>query len=277
MDGVAVPFFLVALDLANAELHRGFSATVLRHMVAQIGWGMFGGVVVGLVGGLLFRLADDRGWLSMAWRQILPLATAFVAFAVAMGLGGSGFIAAFVGGMVFGAAAREHGAAALFTEETGDLLAAAVWIGFGALALGPALSQVTWRVVLYAVLSLTVVRMAPVAVAMLGRGARLPTVAFLGWFGPRGLPAVVFGLLVIGRGVPEQATLVTTVIVTVALSVILHALTSAPLAARYRRWYERYAGAEPQAPEAEQMSMPRARRQRDAADGQRLSRSESPH
>lgn len=271
-DGLAVPFFLVALDIANAELEGGVGVAVLGNAATQIGWGLLGGVVAGMAGGLLFRLADGRGWLSGAWRQILPLSAAFLAFAVSGGLGGSGFIAAFVGGLVFGRASREHGAATLFTEETGGLLAAAVWIGFGALALGPALPHVTWQVVLYAVLSLTVVRMVPVALAMLKRGVRRPTVAFLAWFGPRGLASLVFGLLVVERGVPEQDTLLTTVVVTVALSVILHGLSSAPLVARYHRWYERHVAVRPEAPEAAPASMPRLRRQLSAADLERLLR-----
>jgi NhaP-type Na+/H+ or K+/H+ antiporter len=275
-DGLSVPFFLVALDIANAELKGGVGSAVLSNAAAQIGWGVFGGIVAGLGGGLLFRLAGRRGWFGPGWRQLLPLAAALLAFAISGGLGGSGFIAAFVGGMVFGRASGEHGAASLFTEETGDLLACLVWIGFGALALGPVLTHLTWQIVLYAVLSLTVVRMLPVAIAMLGRGVRWPTVAFIGWFGPRGLASLVFGLLVVERGVPEQTTLLTTVALTVALSVILHGLTSAPLVARYHSWYERHVAVAPEAEEAAPASMPRQRRQFGAADLARLARSGRP-
>ena len=174
-DGLAVPFFLVALDLANAELKTGVTKAVIDNAVAQIGWGLVAGVAAGVAGGLLFRLARGRGWVGSEWRQILPMATALLAFAGAVTLGGSGFIAAFVGGMAFGRVGGEHGAATLFTEETGGLLAAMTWIGFGAVALAFALPHVTWQIVLYALLSLTVVRMVPVAVAMLRAGARRPT------------------------------------------------------------------------------------------------------
>ena len=178
-------------------------------------------MIDGVGGGLLFRLAERRGWLGSDWRQILPLAAAVLAFAISGGLGGSGFIAAFVGGWLFGRASGEHGAASLFTEETGGLLAGLVWIGFGALVLGAAIPRITWQIGLYAVLSLTVMRMLPVAFAMLGSVARWQTVVFIGWFGPRGLASLVFGLLVFERGVPEQETLLTTVALTVALSVDL--------------------------------------------------------
>ncbi len=119
---------------------------------------------------------------------------------------------------------------------------------------------------LYAALSLTVVRMVPVAIAMLGKGVRAPTVAFMGWFGPRGLASVVFGLLVIERGVPQGETLLTTVVVTVALSVLLHGLTSAPLVGVYRRWYESHAKAHPKAAEAVATTVPRQRRHLGTAD-----------
>ncbi|MCU0302372.1 MAG: cation:proton antiporter [Candidatus Nanopelagicales bacterium] len=275
-DGLAVPFFLVALDIANAELVGGVPSAVVRNAASQIGWGLLGGLVAGVAGGLLFRLAERRGWLGGGWRQILPLASAVLAFAIAGGLGGSGFIAAFAGGMAFGRSSGEHGAAGLFTDETGDLLAAVVWIGFGALVIGPVLTHITWQVVLYAVLSLTVVRMVPVALALLRSGARAPTVAFIGWFGPRGLASLVFGLLVLERGVPEESTLLATVVVTVGLSVLLHGITSVPLVARYHRWYEQHVAATPQAEEAVPASLPRRRRQFTARDLERLVRADRP-
>jgi NhaP-type Na+/H+ or K+/H+ antiporter len=266
-DGLAVPFFLVAVDISRAELSTGFTWAVVTNAAQQIGWGLLAGVAAGALGGSLFRLAARRGWLEGQWRQTVPLAAALLAYAVALSLGGSGFIAAFVGGMAFGRVAHEHGlSVTYFTEETGGLLAAVTWIGFGALALGWALPYVTWQIVLYAALSLTVVRMVPVAIAMLGHGARWPTVAFMGWFGPRGLASIVFGLIALEEAVPETTTLLTTVIVTVSLSVVAHGLTSVPFAAAYHRWYEAHTAAHPRAVEAAPAAMPRPRRQMSVAD-----------
>jgi NhaP-type Na+/H+ or K+/H+ antiporter len=262
-DGLAVPFFLVALDVANAELKTGVSWAVVSNAATQIGWGIAAGLAAGLLGALLFRVTGRRGWIGSEWRQTLPLAAALLAYAVAMHLGGSAFIAAFVGGMAFGRISGKRSSdATLFTEEAGGLLAAVTWIGFGALALRWAIPHITWQVVLYAALSLTVVRMAPVAIAMAGCGVRRPTVAFIGWFGPRGLASVVFGLLVLERGVPEQQTLLTTVVLTVALSVLLHGLSSTPLIGVYHRWYTSHARAHPTAEETAPATMPRRRRQR---------------
>ena len=111
--------------------------------------------------------------------------------------------------------------------------------------------------------------MLPVAIAMAGSGVRAPTAAFIGWFGPRGLASIVFGLLVLERGVPEAQTVLTVVAVTVALSVVLHGLTSVPLVGAYQRWYESHAAAHPKAEETAPAQMPRLRRQLTSADAKR--------
>ncbi|WP_344371495.1 sodium:proton antiporter [Agromyces tropicus] len=261
-DGLAVPLFLVALSIANAELEFGLSGVVAGSMAAQIGWGLTAGLVAGILGGLLFRAADRRGWVAREWRQILPLAVALLAYSIAQGLDGSGFIAAFAGGLAFGRLAGPSRAkVTVLSEAAGDLLAAITWIAFGALALALALPYVTWQVFLYAALSLTVVRMVPVALALAGSGARAPTVAFVGWFGPRGLASLVFALLAADRGVPEGETVLTTVVVTVAMSIILHGLTSAPLVDLYHRWYDANTPTDSTSGESVPTRLPRRRRQ----------------
>ena len=119
---------------------------VVSDMMAQIGWGLVGGLVAGILGGMLFKWADGRGWISDEWRQIVPLAVTLVAYGLALALGGSAFIAAFVAGIAFGSASGIRGpAVTLLAEETGELLAAVTWIRFGAFALllvGPA---ITWQ------------------------------------------------------------------------------------------------------------------------------------
>ena len=134
-------------------------------------------------------------------------------------------------------------------------------MGFGALAISTVAPDITWRVVLYAVLSLTVVRMLPVAIAMVRTGARWQTVAFMGWFGPRGLATIVFALLALERGIPDSHTLLATVVVTVGLSVFLHGLTAKPFVAAYHRWYANRTKTVPSAPEARPTTVPRRRRQ----------------
>lgn len=260
-DGLAVPFFLVAVGISLATLSSGVTAAVVRNMAQQIGWGLVAGLGAGALGGLLFRVAEERGWFEGQWRQSLPLVTAILAYAAALQLGGSGFIAAFVGGMAFGQLSRRHGLRVTrLNEDVGGILAAVVWVGFGALALGKLLPHVTWQIVAYAALSLTVVRMIPVAIALAGSGARAPTIAFMGWFGPRGLASIVFALIALESGVPEARTLFATVGLTVLLSVFLHGVSSVPLVAAYSRWYAAHKTKHPSASEAKHTKMSRLRR-----------------
>ena len=175
-----------------------------------------------------------------SWLEIVPLAGAALAFGIADPLGGSGFIAAFVGGAVFGGLARQRVSQVdHLIEQAGTVLSAATFLVFGAVLLEPAVGDLTWSIVLYAVLSLTIVRMLPVAVAMRGTGARRQTVGFLGWFGPRGLASIVFALIVVEEGgLPHDGVLLATVWATVGLSVLAHGLTAAPFARRYASWFE---------------------------------------
>ena len=121
------------------------------------------------------------------------------------------------------------------------MLNGVTFVFFGAILLGPALGELSWELALYAVLSLTVVRMLPVAIAMLGSRARAPTLGFLGWFGPRGLASIVFAVIVVEESnLPHEHLIVLAIYLTVGLSVFAHGLTAAPLADRYARWYEQH-------------------------------------
>ena len=185
---------------------------------------------------------------------------ALLAYLVALKLGGSGFIAAFTGGMTFGYFSRRHDLpVTILNEDVGGTLAGAMWVGFGALAVGMLLPHVTWQIVAYAALSLTLVRMVPVAIAMLGTGAQLPTVAFMGWFGPRGLASIVFALIAFESHIPDRQMLFTTVMMIILLSVFLHGLSSVPLVAAYSRWYAAHVTKHPGASEAKPTIMSRLR------------------
>ena len=128
------------------------------------------------------------------------------------------------------------------SEEVGSLLNGVTFVLFGAVLLGPALTELSWQLALYAVLSLTFVRMLPVVVAMWGSRARRPTLAFLGWFGPRGLASIVFAVLVVEEGgLPHDALILVTIYLTIGLSVVAHGVTAAPFADRYATWYRSHA------------------------------------
>ena len=173
---------------------------------------------------------------------MLPAAGAVLAYGIASALGGSGFIAAFVAGLAFRLGlGRDPEQINELSEQVGNVLNGVTFVLFGAILLGPALGELSWELVLYAVLSLTVVRMLPVAIAMLGSHARVPTLGFLGWFGPRGLASIVFAVIVVEESnLPHEHLLVLAIYLTVGLSVFAHGLSAAPLADRYARWYEQH-------------------------------------
>jgi sodium/hydrogen antiporter len=239
-DGICVPLLLIALAAADLEQ----KATSIHHAVAivaeEIGYGIVGGAAAGLAGAAVIRIGSRRELISGSWLQVIPLAAAALAYGLAAPLGGSGFIAAFLAGAVFGALAhRESEEASRLNEEIGGLLGGVTFLAFGAVLLGPALEHITWQAALYAVLSLTIVRMAPVAVALLGSGASWPTVAFVGWFGPRGLASIVFAVITIQEAhLAGAETILLATYLAIGLSVLAHGVTAAPLASRYARWYE---------------------------------------
>jgi NhaP-type Na+/H+ or K+/H+ antiporter len=239
-DGICVPLFLIALAIAQAEESAVGHGHAAELVAEKIGYGVAGGVVAGAAAAAVVVLGSRRHAVDSTWLQVVPLAGAALGFGLAEAIGGSGFIAAFVGGAVFGGLRRGRGGeVAYLIEEAGAVLGALTFIVFGAVLLGPALGDLTWQVGLYAVLSLTLVRMLPVAIAMVGRSIRRPTVAFLGWFGPRGLASIVFALLVVEEGgLPGDELILTVTFVTVGLSVLAHGVTAAPLAERYADWLD---------------------------------------
>jgi sodium/hydrogen antiporter len=250
-DGVCVPLLIIFLTIAQAEEGVG-QVEPLKVVLEEIGFGVAGGVAAGVLGAWVLGVFARRGWMDGTWRQINAVATPLLAYTVAAALGGSGFIAAFVAGIVFGALAGDRAEHSTFlAEQSGELLNAVTFLLFGAVLLGPALGELDWRVALYAVGSLTVVRMLPVALAMFGTGMRRVTVGFLGWFGPRGLASIVFVLILVEETqLPERPLMLTVVSWTVALSVYAHGLTAWPGANRYADWYAAHASDHAAMPES---------------------------
>jgi NhaP-type Na+/H+ or K+/H+ antiporter len=236
-DGGAVPVVFFALAAAVAA--EGAPEHGLFHEGAVIiGGGVLVGAVVGAVGGRAVALAMRRRTVAPAYEPMAMVALALVTFFAADAIGASGFIAAFVGGLVAAAPLGDsRGRLTEFMDEDGQLLSFAVFFIFGVLA-ASVLDGVTWAVAGYAVLSLTVVRMLPVAIALAGSGLRAPTTAFMGWFGPRGIASIALLFVVLGEepGLPGIATIESTVVATVLLSIVAHALTAPALVARYARF-----------------------------------------
>ena len=231
-DGIATPVVLVAI--AGAETAEHAASIGPGAAVAELALGLLVGAVVGGAGGFVVNVARRRGWAAGGFAGSAVLALAVCAYACALALHGNGFIAAFVGGLAYRTCGGPRGERLVpYVEETGALVSLLVWLAFGAIAVVPALQSLTWQTVLYAVLSLTVVRMAPVALSLIGAGLGRPAVAFVGWFGPRGLASVVFALLAMEDIGKVAGPAVSVIALTVLLSVAAHGLTADPLARRY--------------------------------------------
>ncbi len=252
-DGIATPFVTLFIAMVAAEEAIGDNAWGLEAL-KQIGLAVVAAVVVGFLGGKLLVFTKGRGWTSAVSEQIAILAFALLAYQGAVTIGGNGFVAAFVGGLLFGAATgRRLTERTNFTETLGLSASFVVWSLFGALFVGELLiHDLSARPIVYAILSLTVIRMAPVAIAMIGTGLRPSTLAFMGWFGPRGLASVVFTLLALEEFERGGARLlVETATWTILLSVALHGLSASPLAARYGALIGKAGDVPEQTPDAE--------------------------
>ncbi|WP_457205064.1 cation:proton antiporter [Nocardioides sp. P5_C9_2] len=229
-DGIVTP--VVVFALAGAATAEGVSgAPGLGSALVELAVGAVVGTAVGLAGGALVRRARHGGWAAESYVGIAVLALAVMAYTGSVTLHGNGFIAAFCGGLAFGVTAGPRSAAELvFLEQAGSLVGLLTWLGFGVIALPIIVDRVNLDTVLYAVLSLTLVRMLPVALCTIGAGLDRSTVLFMGWFGPRGLASLVFALLALEDLGKEADEVIAVIGVTVLMSVLAHGLSAGPLA-----------------------------------------------
>ncbi len=234
-DGIATPIVLVAIaGVAASEGIAGVespSRAVLSLLV-----GVLAGAAVGGLGAAATRLARGLGWLSEELAGPAVLTLALLAYTGALLVDGNGFVAAFVGGLVFGGVAGRGGEKEVyFVEQSGALTSMISWLIFGALVVPVIGDSWTPKVLVYAVLSLTVIRMLPVALALTGAGVDRFGVAFVGWFGPRGLASVIFALLAVEDLHDAGNDLVAVIAFTVLLSVVAHGFSAGPLASRFTK------------------------------------------
>ncbi len=246
-DGLSVPFLALFIAFAGEETLPA-ARDWLHFALEQIGLGTLIGVVVGGAGAWIVERASERGLMTGVFEQFAALSLAVLAFVLADEAGGNGFIAAFMGGLAAGRMGNVCGRHVFaFTEEEGQLLSFAVFFMFG-LASIDFLEDADWRMALYAALSLTLVRMLPVALATAGMGFRRSSILFMGWFGPRGLASIILALVVVDE-VPELPGLggiLATVTMTVLASVVLHGLSAPLLARAYERRVRRMAADAPE-------------------------------
>jgi NhaP-type Na+/H+ or K+/H+ antiporter len=236
-DGICVPVVVILLELAvGIEVEGSTARHIAMIILEEIGIGLVAGVVLTTLAVAILRRASRLGWTSEHWEHIPVVALAALCFTAAQAVGGSGFIACFTGGLLFGALQGSRGPDLLSgASSTGEVLALLTWVMFGGPVLERLLPQITWRMVLYAVLSLTVIRMLPVLLSLAGTGMSLRDKLFIGWFGPRGLATIVFTVIVFDAGLPGRGTVAATAACTVLFSVIAHGMTANPLVAAVGR------------------------------------------
>jgi NhaP-type Na+/H+ or K+/H+ antiporter len=231
-DGICVPILFVFLALATGKAgEEGPWHLALMLVAEEIGIGLAVGLVLTALAGLLLKFARGQQWLTHTWIQVPVVALALGCFAVAQWLGGSGFISAFSGGLLFGILAKQARDEFLRAAEgTGDTMALITWVIFGAAVVGQAAGHFSWLILLYAILSLTLIRMLPVFLVLTGMGVSTEGKLFMGWFGPRGLASIVFAVIVVNANVPNSGTIAATVVCTIMLSILGHGITANPWA-----------------------------------------------
>jgi NhaP-type Na+/H+ or K+/H+ antiporter len=235
-DGIALPPLLICMALLGAEAgdHEG---AWLGFVIRQITLGPIVGLAVGWIGGTLIQRMSDRGWMEETFQRLSALPMAILAFAFAESVGGNGFISAFVAGLgltmgITSTHVRHR--VQEFGETEGTQLILVVFLIFG-LAMVPIAAQYWgWRELAYALASLTVLRMVPVAISMIGGKLDWKTVAFIGWFGPRGIASVLYLLMAVAAiGLEGYETVMSVIVLTIAISVYAHGISAIPLSRRY--------------------------------------------
>ncbi len=238
-DGICVPILFVFLALCAGKTgEEGPWHLAIMLVVEEIGIGLAVGLLLTLLAVWLLKFAKQRQWLTDTWTQMPVVALAFACFAAAQFIGGSGFIAAFCGGLLFGAMAKEQRETFLHRAEgSGDTLSLITWVIFGSAVIHQVIGDFTWTVLIYAVLSLTLIRMLPVFLCFAGLGVRTESKLFMGWFGPRGLASVVFAVIVLNADVANSGPIAVIVSCTVIFSIIGHGISAIPWARGYgERW-----------------------------------------
>lgn len=232
-DGICVPILFVFLALATHAGGQGGTSVLAVKLIGQeIGIGIGVGIGLTFTGVKLIKLFGDRGWITESWHQLPVPALAVACFALTQWLGGSGFIACFIGGLLFGKLEKGHKHKLLLAAEgTGDTLALITWVVFGTIVIGHSFHSLTWQVLLYSLLSLTLIRMLPIFLVLTGLRLQTKERLFIGWFGPRGMASIVFAVIVLQSHLTGGDTITITVVCTIVMSIIAHGLSANPLIA----------------------------------------------
>ncbi len=230
-DGISVPVLFLLIAIFAAETKGDVSlAFGLGLFARQIGIGLGIGLFVTYIGASLIHYSTVKKWISASLKPLVIIALTFACFSLAQILGGSGFIACFTGGLLYGILSKKIKMPVLLTAEgSANILSLVTWMIFGAVVVSKSISGFTWQIALYAILSLTIVRMLPVYLSLVKSGISSKERFFMGWFGPRGLASIVFAIIITDLHLPHQETVMLTIVCTVLASILLHGISANPL------------------------------------------------
>ena len=234
-DGICFPILLLFISLAGISGVQHTESYWMRFVTFQLILGPVVGIIVGYVGGKLVLWAVNKNWMSGSFQRLSIVGLSLMAFFIADLVGGNGFISAFFSGLIFGNVARQVSSPiSEFGEAEGELFILLTFMLFGAVMVPDAIGVLNWHIIIYALVSLTIVRMAPVAISLIGKGLSIPSKLYLGWFGPRGAASILYVLLVVDKhNLSGENTIFNVTVITVLLSVFLHGLTAVPGANAY--------------------------------------------
>lgn len=238
-DGISVPVLFLFIAFFTTQSGDGLGTLYgLRLLVKEIGIGLLTGLTITFVIVWVAHYANKHNWISESWQPMIIITLSFSCFIVAQLAGGSGFIACFAGGFLFGTINNKYNLKINLlnsAEGFGDTMSLVTWLIFGSLIITAFFPEFTWEVIIYAVLSLTIIRIIPVVLSLINTGMSGKEKLFVGWFGPRGLATIVFAIIVVDVELPHQSTIIITVVCTIMLSVILHGFTANPFIKRLNK------------------------------------------
>ena len=235
-DGIALPFLLLAVSMATSEVVYKNPFEFFFSVLVQIILGIVAGAVVGYLGAKFIQWGHKSGWISKIYQKISSLVLILVVYGIAEVIGGNGFIAAFTLGLVSSNVSSPEETEDLYehAEIEVTMLMLLTFMIFGAVMLPPAIESINPSIVLYAILSLSLVRIVPVAISFIGAKVQPITSFFVGWFGPRGIASILYIFIVLeSESLPGLDLIYATVMVTVLFSIFAHGITAAPAANRY--------------------------------------------
>ncbi len=237
-DGIVFPVLItVTAIIMSGAIGEGQGEGWLGYVIKQVIFGSIIGALVGFVGARLSTWVIKKKWMEEHYENLVPIALAIFSYYLAEYFGGNGFIAAFFSGLFLGNHSEElRDNVENFAESEGELLIMICFLVFGIAFLPAFIPYMDWSVLIYSLLSLTILRMLPVAFSLIGK-ADFSTMLFIGWFGPRGIASILYMLIVVHKlgSIEGHEKIFAVMTLTIFLSIFLHGLSAKPFSNLYSK------------------------------------------